>query len=191
MSQQTTLYIKNMVCPRCKSAVQGIMEANHLQVVDIQLGEVEVLADEKIDLAQLDANLRTQGFELIHNREMQLVEQIKAHLLEYLKNIEFIHVKLSDYLASKTDLNYSYLSKVFSKNEHDTIEKYFILLKIEKAKELLTYKELSLGEIAYQLGYSSPQALSSQFKTVTGQTVSQFKETKGKNRLRLDNLHSA
>jgi AraC-like DNA-binding protein len=110
-------------------------------------------------------------------------------LLEYLEKIEFLNVKLSDYLATKTDLNYTYLSKIFSINENITIEKFFILLKIEKVKELLTYKELSLSEISYQLAYSSVQALSNQFKTITGFTVSEFKEQTSKNRKSLDNLH--
>jgi AraC family transcriptional regulator len=188
MQKQTTLYIKNMVCQRCKTAVKAVMETHRLQVVDVQLGEVEVLADAPIDLSQLDFDLRAQGFELIHDRESQLVSQIKANILEYLNNIESIHFKLSDYLADKTDLNYSYLSKVFSRNELDTIERYFILLKIEKVKELLIYHEYSLSAIAHQLGYSSTQALSGQFKTVTGMTVSQYKEMASKNRVDLDRL---
>ena len=165
------------------------MEANQLQVVDVQLGEVEVLADENINLEALNTNLKSQGFEIIFDREHQLTEQIKTLLLDYLAKIEFIHVKLSDYLASKMELNYPYLSKVFSKNENETIERYYILLKVEKIKELISYNQLSMSEIAYQLGYSSPQALSSQFKSITGTTVSEFKEKAHKNRSSLDKLH--
>lgn len=188
MTNHLTIYIKNMVCPRCKTAVASIMEANQLQVVDIQLGEVEVLADENLNLETLNVNLKSQGFEIIFDREHQLIEQIKTILLDYLAKIEFIHVKLSDYLAAKMELNYPYLSKVFSKNEHETIERYFILLKVEKIKELISYNQLSMSEIAYQLGYSSPQALSSQFKSITGKTVSEYKEMEHKNRSGLDKL---
>lgn len=169
--------------------VQTVMQKFGLQVTDIQLGEVEVLTDENTDLDKLNQQLQSEGFELIFDRERQIIEQIKAYLLEYLEKIEFLNVKLSDYLATKTDLNYTYLSKIFSANENITIEKFFILLKIEKVKELLTYKELSLSEISYQLAYSSVQALSNQFKTITGFTVSEFKEQTSKNRKSLDNLH--
>ncbi|MHB1179577.1 MAG: helix-turn-helix domain-containing protein, partial [Daejeonella sp.] len=55
---------------------------------------------------------------------------------------------------------------------------YIIRQKIEKVKELLFYDELSLGEIADKLGYSSIAHLSAQFKKVTGQTPSQFKKTR-------------
>jgi AraC-like DNA-binding protein len=178
-----------MVCPRCKSVVNVVMQKFDLQVTDIQLGEVEVLANENINLIELNELLKNEGFELIFDREKQVIEQIKAYLLEYLEKIEFLNVKLSDYLATKTDLNYTYLSKIFSTIENTTIEKYFILLKIEKVKELLSYQELSLSEISYQLAYSSVQALSNQFKKITGITVSEFKEQANKNRKSLDDLH--
>lgn len=178
-----------MVCPRCKNVVNAVMQKFDLQVTDIQLGEVEVLANENINLIELNELLKNEGFELIFDREKQVVEKIKAYLLEYLEKIEFLNVKLSDYLATKTDLNYTYLSKIFSTIENTTIEKYFILLKIEKVKELLSYQELSLSEISYQLAYSSVQALSNQFKKITGITVSEFKEQANKNRKSLDDLH--
>ena len=72
---------------------------------------------------------------------------------------------------------YSYASKLFSQKERITIEQYFILLKLEKVKELITYGELTLNEIAWQLGYSSVQHLSSQFKRVLGVSTRTFKTT--------------
>lgn len=48
--------------------------------------------------------------------------------------------------------------------EGTTIEKYFITQRIEKVKELIVYNELTLSEIADQLGYSSVAYLSNQFK---------------------------
>lgn len=178
-----------MVCPRCKSVVNVVMQQADLQVIRLELGEVAVLAKENIDLVALNELLKKEGFELVFDKEKQIVAQIKTHLLAYLDEIACLPIKLSDYLASKTELNYTYLSKIFSNNENITIEKYFILLKIEKVKELLTYKELSLSEISYQLAYSSVQALSNQFKIATGLTVSEFKEQASKNRKSLDNLH--
>lgn len=183
-----TLYIKNMVCPRCKSVVGDILEQINLQVIDIQLGEVEVQAEQQVDMKKLNDLLHAQGFELIEDRQEKLVSQIKSQMLTYLEQIEFIKIKLSDYLAAKLDLNYTYLSKIFSQHEQTTMEKYFIRLRIEKAKELLSYNELTLSEIAYQLGYSSPQALSNQFKATTGTTVSAYRESEQKNRQSLDAL---
>ncbi|MFN7117081.1 MAG: helix-turn-helix domain-containing protein [Saprospiraceae bacterium] len=168
--------------------MKRILEQMNLKVVDIQLGEVEVLAAQQVDMQKLNTLLRAQGFELIENRQEKLVSQIKSQMLVYLEQLEFIKIKWSDYLAAKLDLNYTYLSKIFSQHEETTMEKYFIRLRIEKVKELLSYNELTLSEIAYQLGYSSPQALSNQFKTSTGMTVSAYRELEQKNRQSLDAL---
>lgn len=43
-------------------------------------------------------------------------------------------------------------------------------------KELLAYGELSLGEIADLMNYSSAAHLSAQFKSLTGMTPTRFRE---------------
>jgi AraC-like DNA-binding protein len=60
--------------------------------------------------------------------------------------------------------------------EGRTIENFFIEQRIEKAKELIFYGQLTLSEIAFELDYKSSAYLSSQFKKVTGNTPSYFKE---------------
>ena len=47
------------------------------------------------------------------------------------------------------------ISNLFSSAEGITIEKFTILQKIEKVKELLSYGELTASEIAFKMGYSS------------------------------------
>ena len=68
---------------------------------------------------------------------------------------------------------------MFSKKEGITIERYVILQKVEKIKELLTYGELTISEIAYMLDYSSVQHLSAQFKKITGVSPTAFKNGPG------------
>lgn len=53
---------------------------------------------------------------------------------------------------------------MFSSAEHVTIEKYCILQKVERAKELFSDQELSFNEIARKLGYSSSAHYSNQFR---------------------------
>jgi AraC-like DNA-binding protein len=77
---------------------------------------------------------------------------------------------------------------LFSSVESITLEQYIIRQKIERIKELLIYDELTLSQIAFQLGYSSAAHLSSQFKKVTGMTPSQFKSTVDRKRNTLDNI---
>jgi AraC-like DNA-binding protein len=70
--------------------------------------------------------------------------------------------------------------------EGRTIEKFVLAQKIEKVKELLTYNELTLSEIAFQMHYSSMAHLSAQFKKVTGMSPSVFKKLHQQNRKSLD-----
>jgi len=96
--------------------------------------------------------------------------------------------KLSSYLSSHLHKEYNYLSNLFSSVEGITIEHYFILQKIEKAKEFLFYDELTLSEIAWKMGYSSTAHLSAQFKKITGLTPGQFKKLKDQPRKKLEDL---
>ena len=97
-------------------------------------------------------------------------------------------MNISKYLSKNLNLDYSYLSNLFSSVEGKTIEQYFIQQKIEKVKEFLVYDELTLSEIAYRLGYSSVAHLSNQFKKVTGLTPSHFKSIGASKRQSLDTL---
>ena len=73
-------------------------------------------------------------------------------------------------------MNYAYISSLFSTAEGITVEKYLIKLKIERAQVMLICNEKKLNIIAWELGYSSVQHLSAQFKKVTGISPSRFKK---------------
>ena len=81
---------------------------------------------------------------------------------------------------------YTYLSSSFSAVEGRTIENFFIEQRIEKAKELLSYGQMTLSEIAYELDYSNTAYLSTQFKKITGITPSCYKEAGIANRKALN-----
>ena len=138
---------------------------------------------------RVKASLETFGFELIDDKKSQTVELIKDAIIELVHyDDNELKTNLSDYLASKLHRDYSALSKLFSETTNTTIEKYLIAQKIERAKELLMYGELSLNEIADMLNYSSVSYLSAQFKHVTGMTPSHFKKIKGNKRKPLDEI---
>ena len=186
----TTLFIKNMVCNRCIMVVQNELDDLGLAVKDIKLGEVtlekEPTPEQKSTLGE---NLLSLGFEIIDDKKGQVIEQIKNIIINLVYHQDNdIKTNLSDMLSSQLHHDYNYLSNLFSAIEGITIEKYFIAQKIEKAKELLVYDELSLGEIAVQLNYSSTAYLSNQFKKVTGLTPSHFKRIKEEKRTPLDHL---
>jgi len=174
-----TLEIKNMVCDRCIASVREVLKDLGYQVDRVELGQAQIVGSPtKTARDEIAEALRDKGFELIAEKGQALVEKIKAQLITYLEKLEAEDSppKFSDYLAENLHHNYSYLSNRFSSEQNITIEQYLIQLKIERVKELLTYEELTLSEIAWKLNYSSVQYLSNQFKKVTGETVSAFRE---------------
>ena len=184
------IYIKNMVCSRCKLVVKSELEKLGLSILSVELGEVEII--DSLDDNQkklIVKQLEQFGFEVIDDKKSRLIEQIKTIIIELVHhNHGGIKTNLSDFISDKLALDYNYVSNLFSEVEGITIEKYYISQRIEKVKELLVYDELSLSEIAYQLHYSSVAYLSNQFKKVTGFTPSYFKQLKEKKRKQIEDL---
>lgn len=187
------LHIKNMVCDRCIFVVEKELKEIGFHPVSISLGEVDFGKDTlaNSDLERIQVALSKFGFELLDDRTSQLILRTKTLMLELVQNhdVNSEKLKISDYLKGELNYDYNYLSSIFSSVEGVTIENFLIQLKIEKVKELLFYNELTLSEIAFQLGYSSVSHLSRQFKQVTGLTPSHFKnERDASSRRSLDNL---
>lgn len=185
-----TLYIKNMVCNRCKLAVSAELEKAGIKYTHLELGEAELEQEPgSKQLKQLEAGLNALGFELIGDQKARIIEQIKTQIIDIVHYTEKMeNIKLSVLLSERLHHDYSYLSNLFSAVEGKTIEKYYITQKIERAKELLIYDELNLTGIAYELNYSSVAHLSSQFKQVTGLTPSAFRALSSHKRKPLDLL---
>lgn len=183
--------IKNMVCARCIKSVATIFQAAGVKVNEIELGKVMVDGELPEPVMEKVRNeLKAEGFEVIDDQRIKLVEQVKNLIVElvHMKDLDEMKENLSDYLSKRLQKDYTYISNLFSSIENTTIEQYFILQKIEKVKEWLVYDELTLSEMAFRLGYSSVAHLSSQFKKITGFTPSEFKKLKDHNRKRLDTV---
>jgi AraC-like DNA-binding protein len=173
-------------------AVEAILKTGSIPFQAVTFGEIHLhdeLSDEQ--KTYLKANLEKIGFEVIDNQTSGLVEKIKQLVLKRARNevsTEEKKVKLSQYIVDNIYHEYTYLSSLFSSIEGRTIENYFIEQRIEKAKELLIYDQLTLSEIAFELEYSSAAHLSSQFKKITGLTPTYFKEIGNMKRKALDKI---
>lgn len=179
--EKTCMYIKNMVCRRCIYTVTEVFQENGVSPLKVELGVV-TLAQPLLpaQFHNIQVRLEHYGFEVIDDKRMRIVEQIRVGVIELVHHAEEQEkVNLSDYLQQKCHREYSFLSKLFSEMQGISIEKYYIQQKIERVKELLFYDELSVGEIADKLHYSSVAHLSRQFKSVTGLSPTQFKQMKG------------
>ena len=184
------LYIKNMVCIRCKMVVKSELEKLGLHYIVVDLGEAEIMEDiSKEQMDGLNVALMKSGFELMYDKKSILVEKIKTTIIELVHYTDDqIKINLSDYLCEKLNHNYTHISNLFSEIQGTTIEKFYLNHKIEKVKELLVSDEFNLTEIAFKMHYSSVAHLSNQFMKTTGLTPSYFKNLKHKRRSTLVNV---
>lgn len=187
---ETTLFIKNMVCDRCVKVVKDELIKLGFEILQVNLGEAKIASINPPDFTKIRNILVQNGFDLVDDKHSKIIEKIKVLIIDKIhhKSDKLEKFSFSKYLSKELGLNYSYISSVFSTCEGTTIEKFIIKQKIEKVKELLTYDELTLSEIAFKLGYSSVQHLSNQFRQITGLNPSYFKKLKENRRQSLDHL---
>lgn len=186
------LVIKNMVCDRCVRVVGEELHALGAQVLVVRLGEAVIVQKPKPSLEDIRRTLRQSGFDLVDGRKARLIEKTKNAVIELVHRSgdESAIRHFPAFIEKAVRMDYHYLGALFSSVEDITVERYMILQKIERVKELLKYDELTLSEIAWQLGYSSVAHLSNQFKKVTGMSARTYKNTREAERLPLDRVKS-
>jgi len=172
------LFIKDAFNPAAKSKIFETLINLGLHPMGLDCGEIELQEDlTKWDHDALHEALSMEGLEILTDKETILVEKLRMLIIEMIHySKEWPRTKYSDYISRKLQVNYTYLSKLFSRIHQITIEHFIISNKIERVKQLLIGDELTLTEIAWQLNYSSTAHLSAQFKRVTGVTASLFKK---------------
>lgn len=166
-----------MVSLRCKIKVQEEAENLGLHCLNVDLGIIEVFEDISPRQHQkLKERLALVGLELIEEKRVILIEKIKNTITEMIHySDEMPKTKYSNYISKKLQYDYNYLSNIFQAEKEITIQQFIIHHKVEKIKELISYDELNLKEIAYKLNYSSVAHLSNQFKKITGLSPTSFK----------------
>lgn len=175
MTDMEELLIKNMVCHHCVKAVERILCDIGAGEFKVELGKAvlnqPLSADSK---EQFKLRLQRDGFDLITDKESEIVEKAKHAILHHVRDEQEKHHNLSDCIERQLGMSYDTVSRIFSAREGRTMEKYHIAQRIERVKELLQHDEYTLSEIAYMMDYSSVAHLSRQFKSVTGMTPSEY-----------------
>ncbi len=98
------------------------------------------------------------------------IKQAKLIILE-----EMDKLIISESIAEKTGLGYSLFRKEFKRYTGFSPGQYQIQLRIQKAKNLLSITDLSVKEIAYQLGFGSNNYFSRIFRQKTGMSPSNYR----------------
>ncbi len=160
----------------------------HCLSVELGLAETRELIS-AAQIVQINIALLQSGLELLSDKKSILIEKIKTAVIEMVRYSEFqLKINFSDYLSTKLNLDYTYLANVFSEQQGITIERFIILHKIQRVKELMDGNELSLTEISWKMHYSSVAHLSTQFKKITGVTPSHFKHMEHKSIVAIENV---
>lgn len=179
-----------MVCPRCISAVEGVLKELAIPFEEVILGQAilpEEPSAEKVE--ELDEKLKSLGFEILSSAKGAIISEIKNVIIQQIHHSEeTLSVNFSDYLSDQLGFEYDYMSRLFSSVEGITINRFIVVQKIEKVKELLFYNELSSAEIADKLNYNSVAYLSSVFKKETGMTLTEFKDAHKPRRKGIDQV---
>jgi AraC-like DNA-binding protein len=179
-----------MVSLRCKLLVKAELKKLGIPFQAVELGEVTLATP-------LTAEQQRQLGLALHQSGLELMDNQKAIFIQKIINIivEMVHytdeepvVNFSVLLSEKLHHNYHSMSELFSKTKGVTIEKFIILHKIERIKELLIYDQLNITEIADKMHYSSVSHLTRQFKQITGLTPTFFKHGMIRKRRNLEDL---
>ncbi len=182
------LYIKGMVCSRCIKVLQNKLEENGVTVQDICLGRIVIqYASGDINKHQIYKIIRDNEFDVIRDPSTLLAEKTRRQVTEFVRNPDR-KINLSRFLYRKLNRNYDQISKNFSDVYGRTLERYYLILKIERAKELIENGDHNFSEIAWQIGYQHPSALSRQFKKETGMTLREYQQLEKRDRIPLDRI---
>lgn len=186
MEQKNIVTVKNMVCDRCIKVIKDELIKNNIMFELIELGKIHFEINLSTnELKTLKTILEKEGFEIVEESDLKIVNQIKTLIIENIfhKRHKLFNENYSTFLSSNLKIEYGQLSRIFSELEKRTIENYIIQQKIERVKELIFYNELTVSQISYELNYSSPQHLSRQFKKITGITPTQYKNIGSRGKL--------
>lgn len=94
-------------------------------------------------------------------------------IITYIKNSDIVALKVSD-LVNEFNLSRSTLQQLFNKYEHTTPKIYINQQRLEQSRQLIRESNLSITEIADQLGYGSIQYFSRAFSKAFNISPSQY-----------------
>lgn len=168
--------VKNVLCGARRLCLERMIAKLHLPLTAMESHGARFARElQVVELDALDALLRPWGMETVRETGLSLVDQIKLIVADLVVDCLDQKDCLSEVLVKRLKYNYSYLSDLFSKAEGTTIRDFAIGRRIERAKEMLLDNGKDLLEISVLLNYCSVAHLASQFKKVTGMTMTEYR----------------
>ena len=171
------LYVKNMVCDRCRMITKNILHNLKVHYLSVELGEINL--ENNISPTQhrcLYGELQKHGFELVNIQETVLMDKIKESIHYFLLDGEQLDsTSLRQHLSNVVHINYQAVNNLFTEIEGISLERYYIIRKIERIRHHLLNESLSLSQIAILMKYPLVSPLVEQFKEHTGLSPFMFR----------------
>jgi len=106
----------------------------------------------------------------------KLLVKVEIILNTYFSNAVNKKLPTTEWIAEQLHISPKYLSDSLKQLTGKSLQHHIHEKLIERAHELLGSTDLSIAEIAYQLGFEYPQSFNKLFKNKTQQTSSQYRE---------------
>ena len=103
------------------------------------------------------------------NRKADIENQILKYVREHYKTVTVNELSEIFYF------NRSYIYKIFKKHENCSVKHYIVSLKIQESMRLLSESDLSIGEIAFEVGFNSVVSFCTQFKKMNNKTPGRYR----------------
>lgn len=176
-----------MVCLRDKITLQTVLNNQGLNYRFSVHGAIEILEDSaEVEYQKLKKRLEGYGLILLDEKESKVIDQIINTIVEIIHYTdELPKLSFTDILSKYAVSGKESILKIFSDVKGMSVLQFIVKQKIERAKELMLYEDMSYSEIAEILNYKNESYFSAQFKKVTGLTPSYFMQ------LRQDRLNVA
>ncbi|WP_445664355.1 helix-turn-helix domain-containing protein [Fodinibius sp. AD559] len=170
------LHIKNMVCPRCHYVVEDLLKGLGYTVKAVDLGQAVISSQNNPDWQKINEALDKHGFGVLRSKIEQEAERIKVLLIHlfYYQNYPVKSDSIAIYLELAMSRDIKELDKVFQSVNDLSIVDYTNKLRFERAKELVSYDEQPLEDIANRLGYANADRLGNEFKKKLNISIHEF-----------------
>ena len=114
-----------------------------------------------------------------------LVNQMILHIRQHIYEPDLLK---QEFLSSKFNLSLNYIGEYFKKQTGESLQQFIINYKLNLVQLRVSYSDLTIGEIADELGFTDESHLSRLFKKYYGVTPSAYRKESRKNELQ-KNIH--
>ncbi len=156
--------------------IQNIKQEYHMNIdkfsKDIIISQIETLLN-------YSERFYNRQFITREKANHQVLEHLEKILTDYFNSDDLVSKGLPtvQYIAETLNISPGYLSGLLKVLTGQSTQQHIHDKLIEKAKEKLSTTDLSVSEIAYELGFEHPQSFSKLFKAKTSQSPLEFRES--------------